>query len=342
VNGKLTLMSELEVNNLEVIGNTSLNDLQVSGDTGLTNLKVSGDMELTNLDVTGTTNINNLDMFGFLNVNNTTITTTELSCLNGVTSEIQTQLNSKVGSANPIFSGTVILPTTESKGYTYFGNDGATQPTYALSSYFGAIGANMTGGNGDMDFINTGYDSASLTLSAFDWYRLTSTTTKELLMRLYHSGGLLISGLLNAVGGITTTTLTATGLSTLADVNVNGNLTVSGNITSSSSSNMEILYYQLKGNAANVVETMTLVHNTTATLNYSVFPSLYYGFTGSSGTYDALQTSSALNNIVIGARTDSSFTWSVNKSTGDNVNVFVVFLVIYNASSSDYYTSYSS
>lgn len=152
----------------------------------------------------------------------------------------------------------------------------------------------------------------------------------------------LPTGLLNATEGITTTTLNATGASQLSSLNVNGNLTVTGNITSSSPSNMEILYFQLRGTAGNVQETMTLAHNTTSTTNYSVFPSLYYGFSGSSGTYDSFSTSSALHNIVIGGRTDSSFNWSVNKATGDNVNVFLVFLVIYNASNSNYPSYYTS
>jgi hypothetical protein len=39
-----------------------------------------------------------------------------------------------------VFTGTVVLPTTESKGYTYYGNDGSTQPTYNPSNYIGAIG----------------------------------------------------------------------------------------------------------------------------------------------------------------------------------------------------------
>jgi hypothetical protein len=399
VNGKLTLLNELEItdlivegdtklNTLEVTGNTNLNTLEVTGDTNLHTLEVTGDTNLldlnvtgqsvlTELEVTGDTSLNNVQVSGttslqalnslgpvnftggifnteYLTVykelsvvgdilaNSESITPEELGYLSNLVSNIQDQLDSKVETNNPVFTGTVTLPSTRSNGYTYFGNDGSSQPTYGLSNYFGAIGANMTNGQAEMDFINSGYNHANLTDAAFDFYILTSTTTKTLLMRLYNSGGLLISGLLNAIGGITTTTLTATGLSTLANVNLNGNLTVTGSISSSTPGNMEILYFQLKGNAGNVVETMTLEHNATATTNYSVFPSLYYNYSGSSGTYDALSTSSSLNNIVIGARTASSFNWSVNKTTGDNVNVFIVFLVIYNASSSNYPSYYTS
>jgi hypothetical protein len=377
VNGMLTLLNELEITDLNVEGDrdTNLNTLEVTGDTNLNKLKVTGDTNLNTLEVTGAailfdlnvtgesvltevavtgnTTLNNVQITGTTNLqgpviftspdiiaNNETVTPAELGYLSSASSNIQNQLNSKVKTNNAVFTGTVVLPTTEATGYTYFGNDSATQPIYNLSNYFGAIGGNMTNGNDEMDFINTGYNHATLTGTAFDWYILTSTTTKQLLMRLYNSGGLLISGLLNAVGGITTTTLTATGLSTLATVNVNGNLTVTGNKSSATPSNMEILYFHLLGNAANVVETMTLALNASATTNYSVFPSLYYNYAGSSGTFNALSTSGSLNNIVIGARTASSFSWSLNKATGDNVNAYVVFLVIYNASSSNYPNSY--
>jgi hypothetical protein len=281
-----------------------------------------------------------LTLVGDILANNETITPQELGYLSTVVSNIQDQLNGKISANNPVFTGTVILPTTEAKGYTYYGNDGATQPTYNLTNYCGAIGANMTGGNAEMDFVNTGFNHANLNDAAFDWYILTSTTTKALLMSLYNSGGLLISGLLNAVGGITTTTLTATGLSTLESVKINGNLTVTGNITSATPGEMEIVYYNLKGNAGNVQETMTIYHNATLTTDYSVFPSIYYNYSGSSGTYDIFQTSSAIQNIVIGTRASNSFSFALNKTTGDNVNCYLVFLVVYNAPVSNYPTAY--
>ncbi len=78
----------------------------------------------------------------------------------------------------------------------------------------------MTNGSGEVDFVNTGYQVSTPTLTAFDWYIMTSSVAKQLLMRLYHDGSLLVNGLLNATAGLTTTTLTATGVSTLANVNV--------------------------------------------------------------------------------------------------------------------------
>jgi len=352
-------------NDLSVGGNTNLTTLQVSGESILADLEVSNDTTLNDLAVQGKTNLNTVDVAGVANfdsetnmtylavtselnivgnvfANNATITPTEIGFLNGLISNIQDQLDDKVEVNNPTFSGVANMPTTKINGYTYIGNDGTALPTFNPSNYFGAIGANMSAGQGEMDFVNTGYDETNGTLSAFDWYEMTSSTAKELLMRLYHSGELWVSGLLNAVGGITTSTLTATGQSTLANVNVSGNLNVTGQITSGTPSNMEIVYYKLQGQAASVTQTIALQKNTSATTNYSVFPSLYYGFSGSGGTYDANGTSGALQNIVVTTRTASSFSWTLQKATSNNVNVYVVFLVIYNASSSLYPSSYTS
>ena len=357
--GNLKVTGDTNLNTLDVTGNTTLLDLNVIGDSILTNLSVNSDANvvgntlLNTLSVNGVCDlnkkvnvdslvvINDFDILCGINVNNVTVSPQELCYVHGVTSSIQGQLNTKADTSNPTFTGSVIMPTTYSKAFTYFGNDGSHLPTFNISQYGGAIGSNIAGGgNGEMDFINTGYMAGDMALSAFDWFMLTSSTTKDLLMRLYHSGKLMVTGLLDAAGGITTTTLTATGLSTLAAVSVNGNLTVTGSITSPSSSNMEILYYNLRGNAASVQETMTLAHNSSSKANYSVFPSIYYNFSGSGGTYDANQTSQALHSIVIGAQTASSFNWTINKATADNVNCYLVFLVIYSSASTTTYPSY--
>jgi len=69
------------------------------------------------------------------------------------------------------------------------------------------------------------------------------------------------------------------------------------------------------------------------TTDYSVFPSIYYGYTGSSGTYNATATSGAINQIIITGITNTQFTWTLEKTTGDNVNVYLLFLVVYSVSS---------
>lgn len=340
INGTLTLAQPLtyddfEVDNLDVTGATQLNDLIVSGDTSLKDLSVSGD-----------TILNTLVIGGNISANSEIITPVELGYVSGLTSNLQAQLNDKADLDSPSFSGTVVMPTTQSSGYTYFHNVSPTLPSLTASNYFGAIGANMTGGWGELDFINLGYQETYTDRSAFDWYMMTSATTEALLMRLYHNGELWVSGVLNAVGGVTTSTLTATGHSQLADVasntlTVTGDLHVSGNIYGATQDNMEIISFHLTGNASSTSEAATLLHNTTGTTNYMVFPSFYYGYTGSSGTYNATSSSGALNPIIIENRTSSSFHWTLEKATSDNMNVYVTFLVVYGVSTAGFPSSWS-
>lgn len=233
-------------------------------------------------------------------------------------------------------AGIVTLPATENLGYMYFNNTGVANPIDYGSQYFGAVGANFTGNNAEMDFINLGYQASNLSASAFDWYLMTSATAKNLLMRLYNSGGLLVSGLLNASGGLTTTNISA------SSATISGNLTVNGQIIGSTQSNMEVLQYNLSGNAGSATVTMPLQYNTTNTTNYIVIPTIYYGYGGSGGTYHAMNSSINLEYaIVISNRTSSSFVWQTSKNgTGDNINVYISFLVIYNCQGTNYPVSY--
>jgi hypothetical protein len=57
-----------------------------------------------------------LAIAGNVSANGATISPTELSYLDGVSSAIQTQLNAKAPSAGPTFTGTVVLPSTTSIG----------------------------------------------------------------------------------------------------------------------------------------------------------------------------------------------------------------------------------
>ena len=127
-----------------------------------------------------------------------------------------------------------------------------------------------------------------------------------------------------------------------ANATIDGNLTVNGTINGSSSSGtqMEINYVQVLGNASSVSGNITLQSNTTNTEDYSVFGSIYYGYTGSSGTYDADATSSNVGQIVISNRSASEYTWTISKGTGDNVNMYIVLLVVYNLGST-YPSSYT-
>ncbi len=164
---------------------------------------------------------------------------------------------------------------------------------------------------------------------------------------------------LTVTNKLTTLDLSANGVTTLQHTNVDGNctmsnevnmiqncqingdLTVLGTLTAGTNTNMEIVYFQLTSNAGTVSQTMTLSQNLETTTNYSVFPSFYYGFGGSGGTYDIASTSSALNQVIITNRLASSFDFVVTKSTGDNINVYIVFLVIYGVYTSGYPSAYT-
>ena len=93
----------------------------------------------------------------------------------------------------------------------------------------------------------------------------------------------------------------------------------------------------LTGNTNAVTHQMvTLSNNYTNTTNYAVFPTVYYGYSGSGGTYDAIDTSSAVHPIIIEDISASEFYWSLGKHTGDNVNITIVFLIVYNLDNLNY------
>ena len=100
----------------------------------------------------------------------------------------------------------------------------------------------------------------------------------------------------------------------------------------------EYHYSQITGHEDSASGTITL-NNNFGTTNYTVFTSIYYGYSGSSGTYNSKDTSGALSPVVIRTITSSSFEWVLKKSTGDNVNIYIVFMVVYN-NALDYPKSY--
>jgi hypothetical protein len=72
-----------------------------------------------------------------------------------------------------------------------------------------------------------------------------------------------------------------------------------------------------------------------------VFPSIYYGYSGSGGTYNATNTSGAMKQIVIAGITSTNFSYYFQKDTGDNVNIYINFLIVYQMPNSDYAKSYT-
>ena len=90
--------------------------------------------------------------------------------------------------------------------------------------------------------------------------------------------------------------------------------------------------FQLTGSAGSVSQTQNIVPpaNYSGT-DYTVFSTVYYGYSGSSGTYNAAGTSGALNPIIISNITNTQFTWNLQKSTSNNVNIFIIFMVVWNS-----------
>jgi len=102
--------------------------------------------------------------------------------------------------------------------------------------------------------------------------------------------------------------------------------------------NMEVLFYHLTGDGSQATATMTLANNINGTTNYAVFPSLYYGFASGSGTTYGVFNS--YFNINVSNFTETQFYCNIAKGTGDNANVYIQFLVIYDVPGTDFPKSY--
>ena len=108
-------------------------------------------------------------------------------------------------------------------------------------------------------------------------------------------------------------------------------------LSSSAMPNMEILFYHLTGSGSQATATMTLANNINGTTNYAVFPSLYYGYHGSGGTYSVFDSYFDIN---VSNFTSTQFYANFKKGSGDNANVYIQFLVIYDMVGTDFPKSY--
>jgi hypothetical protein len=75
---------------------------------------------------------------------------------------------------------------------------------------------------------------------------------------------------------------------------------------------------------------VTLGSNVYADTTYSVFYSWYYGYTGSSGTWNAQSTANALGNGIVYSKTASQFQFYCSKGQGNNINAYLNFQIVYN------------
>ena len=117
----------------------------------------------------------------------------------------------------------------------------------------------------------------------------------------------------------------------------NGNKPVQANPLYNSV-NMEVLFYHLTGDSNQTTATMTLANNINGTTNYAVFPSIYFGIADvSGGTYHVFDSYMDIN---VSNFTETQFFCNIKKSTGDNMNVYIQFLVIYDMVGTDFPKSY--
>jgi hypothetical protein len=102
----------------------------------------------------------------------------------------------------------------------------------------------------------------------------------------------------------------------------------------------EVLTAHITGGGSSDNPTFVLQHNIHGTTNYAVFPTVYYGYSGSSGTYDLSGTSGTIQQMVVNSITATQFNVFFNRGSGDNLNVYVSCLVVYDAPNTDYPKAY--
>lgn len=102
----------------------------------------------------------------------------------------------------------------------------------------------------------------------------------------------------------------------------------------------EVLTAYITGNAGSVNQTFILQHNRSNSTNYAVFPTIYYGYSGSAGTFDLNGTSNTVSQLVVNGITNTQFSVYFNKGTGDNINIYLSCLVVYEMPNTTYPKAY--
>ena len=101
---------------------------------------------------------------------------------------------------------------------------------------------------------------------------------------------------------------------------------------------METISVNLTGGSSSteIDQFISLTNNITGTINYMVFPSIYYGFSGSIGTYGYKDTANLIGNFIIHNRTTTGFNIYASKpETGTNINIYLNILVMYDTKGTD-------
>ena len=150
--------------------------------------------DLASPTFTGTVSGITKAMVGLGNVDNTS------DANKPVSTATQTALNLKADLASPLINNLRI-------GYS------AAQPTFGGGSC-GGLAGNLSAGNTELDFVNSGVNFSNPAINAFNWYILTSSTTKSLIASMKTNGDF-------SCGVITSSTITGinTNIATKLDAN---------------------------------------------------------------------------------------------------------------------------
>ena len=91
---------------------------------------------------------------------------------------------------------------------------------------------------------------------------------------------------------------------------------------------IQYAYINITGNSSNATGTVT-INNYNGTTNYFVLTSFLSNYSGGSGTYNPGNSVTALGLPIIYNKTTTNFQYQINKGTGDNINVYCCFTIIY-------------
>ena len=351
-----TIPSDLSIENLDVSNATNLNILTATGATNLNSLTATGATNLINLTATGSTSLNTLSTSGSASVNSlnvvgtSTLTNTNITGSTSLTdnvAEITTYDNIVVGQdlspsvlklndTNTTYSGGsrslmieleragVNSQNWTSQAGIAMGNYTTTDDGTALDFDLSYLASSGSGGN-FWDFVKV-----------LSLWSISTTEGRVGVNNPSPQYNLDVIGTANASGNLTIgADITASGNVSCNDINC-GDITcnsINGVVPQNNMTISEVVFASITGNASSYSGTIGIT-NPTGANNYSVYPSVYYGSTGSSGTYDASGTAEAIQYIITANRQINNFDFYGYKTDGNNVAIYVQFLVIYKPSSS--------
>lgn len=209
-----------------------------------------------------------LTVAGNVSASGATISPTELSYLDGVTSAIQTQINTKAPSAGPTFTGTVVLPSTTSIGTvsdTEIGYlDGVTsaiqtqlnakQATLVSGTNIKTVNGTSLLGSGDLGTIGVAYGGTGATSLTSGYVLKGNGTSAVSASVIYDTGTNVGIGTTSASAGYGSgKSLTLTNQSGVLFQNASNawnTSTAGGGVTYFSDNN---LYLDAKDSASNMI-----------------------------------------------------------------------------------------